>query len=375
MTSPRRRGALLAGGLLAASTVAGALHYRHRPAPTPPATVTPASTCTGAVGLVGPVRADEPTDVVALGRRLFEDRRLSADGSVSCATCHRPERAFTDGRARAVGIAGRVGRRNSPQLFNLADAGVFGWDGRAPVLDDAIRAALTNPAEMGMTDDGLSGALRAEAPEFQRILGARLDTVSVSRAIAAYVGTLRTSGSRADRFLYCGDGAALDEAERNGLRLFAGRAHCVRCHVFEHENTTPLGGRLALFTDNRFHNLSVGAGDDPGRAAVTGRSEDTGAFKTPTLRNVAITGPYMHDGSLATLEAVIDFYNDGGGRRAGVDPAVVPLGLDTRERHDLVAFLRALTSADARGLHLPPPSHPTPSSDPGRGGATAASGR
>lgn len=167
------------------------------------------------------------------------------------------------------------------------------------------------------------------------------------RRLTAFISgglLLAAGGTRADRFLYCGELAALDDREQAGLRLFTGRAHCIRCHVFEHAETTPLGGRLALFTDNRFHNIGVGPADDPGRAAVTERAADAGAFKTPTLRNVALTAPYMHDGSLSSLEAVVDFYNRGGGRRPGVDRDVVPLGLDPSDQQALVAFLRALTT-------------------------------
>jgi len=357
----RARTALLFGGLLVAAVAVAGLQYRSQPEARRRPDRNPGAACGRTAGLVDPARADAPAEVVGLGQRLFDDRRLSADGSVSCARCHQRARAFTDGLPAAVGIAGRVGRRNTPQIFNLAYSPLFLWDGRAPTLEDAVRAALTNPAEMGMTDGSVARALGADGAELERVLGAAPGTAAVARAIAAYVASLRAGGSRADRFLYCDDRTALTGPEQEGLRLFTGRAHCVRCHTFEHDETTPLGGRLALFTDNRFHNLGVGRGDDPGRAAVSGRAEDAGAFKTPTLRNVARTAPYMHDGSLPTLAAVVDFYNRGGGHRPGVDPDIVPLGLDAGQRDALVAFLDALTSPD--------PDPPRPPA------ATAASGR
>jgi cytochrome c peroxidase len=359
----RRLTALISGGLVLAAGAVTALEYRRQPAVRSEQvkTPSPAVACAGRAGLVSPARADAAPAVVALGRRLFDDRRLSADGTVSCASCHQQARAFTDDKPRAVGVGGQVGRRNTPQIFNLAYSSVFGWDGRAPTLEEAIRAALVNPAEMGMTDESVARALAADAGELGRLVGRGPDTTTVAQAIGAYVTSLRAGGSRADRYLYCADRSALHGREEAGLRLFTGRAHCIRCHGFEHEGTTPLGGRLALFTDNRFHNIGAGTPEDRGRGAVTGRAEDAGAFKTPTLRNVALTAPYMHDGSLSTLEAVVEFYNRGGGGRPGVDRDVVPLGLDPEARQALVAFLRALTSDGGPAL--------TPA------GATAAAGR
>src|SRR5436190_14542476 len=145
--------ALVGGGLLAASLVAGALQYGHQPAARRSAGGSRTEGCPRTAGLVSPARPEAPAAVAALGERLFDDRQLSADGTVSCATCHQRARAFTDGRPRAVGIGGRIGWRNTPQIFNLADGPLFLWDGRAPTLEDAVRGALTHPAAMGMTDD------------------------------------------------------------------------------------------------------------------------------------------------------------------------------------------------------------------------------
>lgn len=284
-----------------------------------------------------------------LGRELFDDRRLSSDGTVSCATCHQASLAFTDGKATAVGAGGMVGDRNSPQIFNLAGASPLLWDGRAASLDEVVKLALTNPREMGMTGPGVAAALAPERGRFQRVLGRPPDLDSVGEAVAAYLLTFRSGGSRVDRYLYCGDGSALTSADRRGLELCAGRANCVRCHVFEHESVHPFGGRRALFTDHRFHNIGAGRGADPGRAGVTGRPEDHGAFKTPTLRNVALTAPYMHDGSLSTLAEVVEFYDRGGVPNANLDRNIVPLGLDDADKQAIVAYLRALTGEEMEG--------------------------
>ncbi len=301
----------------------------------------------GIPGLIAWTEGESRADVAALGRRLFFDRRLSVDGTVSCATCHVPERAFSDGRSRAVGAGGRVGRRNSPTLYNVAYLPAFLWDGRAASLEQQVMIALTHPDEMRMTEELLEWRLRDERGAFMSRLGAPPSMRTVARALAAFERTLLAGNTPVDRFLYCGSDGALDARERRGLEVFSGDGNCVRCHTFAHETVHPFGGRMALFTDNRFHNIGAGRLQDPGRAAVTGQSKDWGAFKTPTLRNVALTAPYMHDGSLATLEEVVDFYDKGGGRNARLDPRIRPLRLSATDRDALVAFLRALTSPGA----------------------------
>jgi cytochrome c peroxidase len=257
----------------------------------------------------------------------------------------------------AVGIGGAAGVRNTPTIFNLAfvpDSSAspgFLWDGRAASVVAAIALALENPREMGLRPERVPEVLAGDARRFREATGGPPTFDSVAGAVTAYVLTLTAANSPVDRYLYCDEPSALTAAERRGLELFAGRANCVRCHVFEHEMVHPLGGRRALFTDRRFHNVGAGRGGDRGRGVVTGQSGDDGSFKTPTLRNVALTAPYMHDGSLATLEDVVDFYNKGGGGGPRLDRNIVPLHLGTDEKSALVAFLRALTTEEFR----PPP--------------------
>ena len=318
-------------------------------------------------GLVGVMPPASPA-LVSLGRDLFDDPRLSADGSVSCASCHRRALAFTDGQPVAVGIGGTTGERNTPTIFNLAfrpdspTSPGFLWDGRAASVGDAIQMALTNPKEMGLRPEQVSEALAADAGRFMAATGGPPSLESVVGAVTAFVLTLTAGNSAVDRYLYCDEPSALSPEERRGLELFAGRANCVRCHVFEHAAVHPLGGRRAPFTDGRFHNIGAGRDDDRGRGSVTGQPDDDGAFRTPTLRNVARTAPYMHDGSLATLEDVVDFYNRGGGGGPRLDRNIVPLHLDADERRALVAFLRALDTEEFR----PTPWHDVATARPAR---------
>lgn len=294
------------------------------------------------VGLVAAPAVDP--DLAAVGEELFDDPRLSATGDVSCASCHDKARAFTDGLPVAEGIA--VGRRNTPTIVNLAFSRNFTWDGHADTLEGAIRGALVNPAEMGLTEEALVASLDADLAVLRaRFPDAEIDLDFVAAALAEHVRTLAAGDSAVDRFLYCGDDTALTAQERRGWEVFSRGANCVECHTVQHDSVG-LGGGLALFTDGRFHNIGAGRSQDAGRAEVTGSAADTGAFKTPTLRNVSRTGPYMHDGSLATLEEVVDFYDDGGGNVPGRDRLVIPLSLTQAEKDDLVAFLRSLDSPE-----------------------------
>lgn len=280
---------------------------------------------------------------VTLGRRLFFDPVLSRDSSIACASCHRPEHAFADGRRVAVGVGGREGRRNPPTLVNRGYGRVFSWDGRNPNLESQVLQALRDPAEMDVHPDLAAGRL-ARYPEYARAfreaLGAVPSGEAIARAVAEYVRSVRAGDSPFDRFA-AGDSGALSPLERRGLRLFQGRARCDRCHSG------------ALLSDEQFHNTGVawldGAFGDSGRFSVTGRAGDRGAFKTPTLREVAATAPYMHDGSLATLEAVVDFYDRGGNPNPHLDERIRPLQLSAADREALVAFLRALSGTIREG--------------------------
>jgi cytochrome c peroxidase len=269
---------------------------------------------------------------LALGRRLFAEERLSADGRTSCASCHQRERAFTDGRRLARGVYGRTGRRNVPSILNRAYGTAFAWDGRAATVEDQVRRAIS-----GHTDLGLSAALAAErlshdatyTAAFEAAFAAPVSGEALVKAIATFVRGALSAGSPFDRF-FAGDTAALSPASRRGYTLFSGQARCGRCHAGP------------LFTDEDLHNTGVSWGRDAGRFEVTGLPQDRGRFKTPSLRNVALTAPYMHDGSLNSLEAVVEFYNRGGRRNPNLDPAIRPLHLSSDQRSDLVAFLRAL---------------------------------
>jgi cytochrome c peroxidase len=298
------------------------------------------------VGL-GDLPDSEPdAQVVALGHRLFSDKRLSVDQTIACASCHRPDRALTDGKALPVGVYGRVGVRNSPSVYNVDLVPHLLWDGRGDSLEDQARLALTADHEMGMSEALVKQRLAGEQDAFVTILGEPPALSSVARAIAAYERTLRAANTPVDRFLYCNERDALTPLQQRGLKLFLGDANCIRCHVIAHESVHPFGGQIALFTDNRFHNIGISDPSDPGRAAITGNQDDWGAYKTPSLRNVALTAPYMHDGSKATLREVVEFYNRGGVLNPHLDPSIRPLGLTDEDLDALVEFLGALTSPE-----------------------------
>lgn len=311
------------------------------------------------------------SNVTALGRRLFFDTRFSGNGLISCASCHQPERAFSDARPVAVGIDGRKGTRNTPTLINAVLHDKQFWDGRRPSLEEQVLDPFVNPAEHGLADHArLLGLLRSDEAyrrAFEEAFPVAADPVAlplVAQALAAFIRSLAAGGSAFDRHLYGDEPAALDEPATRGLALFRGRAQCAGCHA--------IGERDAPFTDNRFHNISVGLEriahklpvlatqvartpkegidklviSDPdvaalGRFVITKDPSDIGKFRTPTLRNVALTAPYMHDGSIATLEQAVDnelYYR---GQSLGR-----PLILTPAEKSDLVAFLRALTSEE-----------------------------
>ena len=293
-----------------------------------------------------PVPAANPLtpEKAELGRRLFRDPVLSADRSISCASCHDPERSFTDDRPTAVGVYGRVGPRRVPKLLNRGYGRSFFWDGRIPILEDQVLQPVINSLEMDLE---LSEAVSrlAEDPsypsEFRKTFGREPNQEDLARALASYVRTILSGASPYDRYL-AGDADALDATERMGLELFRGKGNCVTCH---------LGPNL---TDERFHNTGVGYKDgrfeDDGRFLVSGRDNDRGAFKTPTLRNAAETAPYMHDGSIATLEDVIDDYDKGGTPNPYLDREIRKLGLTDAEKAALAAFVRSLTGSVQEGI-------------------------
>ena len=262
-----------------------------------------------------PVPEDNPLTLekIELGRRLFFDRRLSRDSSISCSSCHDPDRAFSDGRAVAVGISERVGRCNAPALINRGYGRLFFWDGRIVTLEEQVLKPIEDPNEMGL-------------PIGQASSRVGLDAATMSRALASFVRSLLSGDSPYDRFV-SGDRAALSTQQELGLQLFRGKANCVACHVGPN------------FTDEALHNTGVAWRD--GNFADHGAGQ--GRFKTPTLREVARTVPYMHDGSIATLEDVVEYYDAGGRANPSLDPEIRRLGLSPVEKRDLVAFLGALS--------------------------------
>ena len=270
-----------------------------------------------------------------LGRRLFFDPVLSADRSVACATCHDPAHGFAGTSPAAVGAHGRTGRRNAPSLLNVAYHTAFFWDGRAATLEEQALQPIADPREMDSSPEEAVRRLRADptyVAQFREAFGEEVGPQTLARALASFERTLVAGNSAVDRFR-AGRVTDLPAAARQGLWLFESRAGCWRCHSG------------AALTDGKFHNTGIGwGGDDLGRMAVTGRDADRGLFKTPTLRNVARTGPYMHDGSVATLAEVVRYYGRGGNANPHLDPAVKPLALSDDDVRHLVAFLEALTS-------------------------------
>jgi cytochrome c peroxidase len=325
---------------------------------------------------------------IELGRELFFDARLSADGTISCSTCHDPNLAFADGRPVAEGIAGRLGTRNTPTLLNAMFNPAHFWDGRTDTLEQQAAEPLINPLEMGNGSHGeVIDRLRAIAgyrAAFLSVFGGDITIERVSQAIAAYERTLVSGDSPFDRFVF-GDPYAISEAAKRGFALFYGKARCARCHTFPGapppvDAAYPEGGVIvgwpALFTDFAYHNTGVAAlhpnfdrlarqaaaaaqtdraktridklsreagGQELGRMLVSYQLFDVGAFRTPSLRNVASTAPYFHNGSAKTLADVVKFYDAGGKHNINIDGELRALGLTEDERSDLVSFLECLT--------------------------------
>ncbi|HKY31243.1 MAG TPA: cytochrome c peroxidase [Candidatus Polarisedimenticolia bacterium] len=279
---------------------------------------------------------------VRLGRWLFYDKRLSVDGSVSCASCHRPENAFSEPTPHSTGVGGKTGSRKAPTFINGAWPfyPVYFWDGRAASLPDQAKGPMINPVEMAASHDGIVTTvkgLQGYRDSFRQVWGDEtVDIDRVAEAIAAYEATRMSGDSPWDRWK-AGDQAAVPERVKKGDQLFFGKADCAQCHVGWN------------FTDSRFYNLGIGwdaassSFPDPGRSKVSGDQKETGAFKTPTLRDVALHPPYMHDGSLATLRDVVEHYNKGGTPNPWLNERVRPLNLTAEEVDAVVAFMEALT--------------------------------
>jgi cytochrome c peroxidase len=321
---------------------------------------------------------------IKLGDKLFHDARFSADGKVSCSTCHDKAKGFTDNLPVSIGFNSLTGTRNAPTIINSAYMTTLFWDGREPDLEGQSKGPFINPVEGGLANHEILVEMVRKDQEyvkaFKDVFGVEAADISidhVSKAIASFERTVVAGNSPFDRYLYGGEKDAMNATQIRGFNIYLGKGRCVSCHTIEQTQAT--------FTDNRFHNIGVGfkaiqgkevataaallkkkrAGADLditvlteaniselGRFVVTENLTEVGAFKTPTLRNIEITQPYMHDGSLANLEDVVDFYNNGG-RVEETDPVsgflsggIRPLDLSAEEKSDLGAFLKALTSPE-----------------------------
>lgn len=298
--------------------------------------LTTAAAASSTLAPLPPGLPSNPTtpEKVALGRALFFDPILSRDRTVSCASCHDPARAFTAPQAVSPGVQGRLGRRNAMTLVNVGDRRALTWAGASPNLEVQAMIPLQDHAELDMTPDLLRERLTADpvyAAQFRAAFGEAPTVQRLVQALAAFQRTLTSRGSPFDRY-QAGDASALSAAQVRGLDLFFDKAECFHCHT----------GRD--FTDGLAHNNAMRVfNPDLGLADRTEQEGDVGRFVTPTLRNVALTGPYLHDGSRATLREVLETYNDGGEPNPNADPLIHPLGLTDAELDDLEAFLHALT--------------------------------
>lgn len=332
-----------------------------------------------------PIPAGNPQtpEKIALGDKLFHDQRFSSTGEVSCATCHDAKKAFTDSPLKvSEGIEKLTGTRNAPTVINSAYFTTLFWDGRSPDLEDQSIHPFVNPVEMGLANHEPILAIVRNDPEyaaaFQQVFGKsgeQITLTEVIQAIAAFERTIVAGDTPFDRWYFAGDGRGMSDAAKRGFEVFIGQGRCVSCHVIEQTQ--------ALFTDNRFHNIGVGINNiqqdvpelagaflkakaegmdvdiavltdsktsELGRFAISEQFDDMGAFKTSTLRNIAVTAPYMHDGSLATLRDVVVHYNNGGFSKEGeqvnafLSGGIRPLNLSEQQIDDLVAFMETLTS-------------------------------
>lgn len=318
-----------------------------------------------------PVTAEK----VELGRRLFFDARLSADGAVSCATCHDPERAFTDGKQVAEGIGGRRGTRNSPTLLNAMFHSDQFWDGRASTLEAQAILPLVDPNEMGNKSYAEIVSRLQAIPEyakgFNEIFGGDVTIERVGKAIASFERTLVSANSPFDRFME-GDLKALNPAAQRGLSIFRSRGRCAVCHsvnpsfpfftdqiyrntgvaanhqAFNSLTSQAMGGTSSSAKERIAQVSALDGSSSLGRYLVTGNTLDLGAFRTPSLRNVELTAPYFHDGSAETLFDVVRFYVRGGNDNPTKTWELVPVELTDEDINDLVEFLKSLTSDNAR---------------------------
>ncbi len=320
-----------------------------------------------------PKNNPQTAEKIALGRAFFLDSRFSADGSISCASCHHFNKAMTDGLVTAKGINQKKGLRNAPTLVNAAFFETLFVDGRATSLEDQALDPFLNPIEHGLKNNQQILNVVLKDKNYSKTLEKIFDipqkkiTVQhIAKVIASYERTLIAGNSAFDQYFFGRDRTQLSASSARGLRVFRRKGNCANCHEISWNN--------AFFSDNRFYNIGIGyskiqslidgivqligKGEKPnlfpltetqrfelGRYNVTKVLADIGKFKTPTLRNIALTAPYMHDGSIKTLAEVVEYYDKGGNRNQFIDAAMYPLHLTKKEKSDLVAFMQSLSSA------------------------------
>ncbi|MFK7777213.1 MAG: cytochrome c peroxidase [Gimesia sp.] len=270
---------------------------------------------------------------ITLGKQLFFDKRLSRDNSISCASCHAPDKGYSNADRFATGFKGQKGGRSSPTVINAAYNRFHFWDGRAGSLEDQALGPIANPIEMNLTiKEALVrlNAIPGYKKQFQKVFGSDATADNLAKAIATYERTILSGDAPYDRF-QAGDKKALSESAQRGMKLFFGKASCSACHAGPN------------FTDNAFHNIGVGMKakkPDVGRKAISKLGGDFGSFKTPGLRDIARSAPYMHDGSQKTLKEVVDHYNKGGIPNEFLDEEIFELKLTPQEVNDLVTFMK-----------------------------------
>lgn len=292
---------------------------------------------------------DNPFSVakLELGKYLYFDKRLSADGTVSCGTCHEPKYAYTDGSAVSEGIRGQKGNRSAPTVINRAFSLAQFWDGRATSLEDQAKGPIANPIEMGNTHEAATAAInkiQGYHPLFAKAFGSdEIDIDRIAMAIATFERTILSGDAPYDRYKK-GDKKALSAEQVRGMSVFFDKAKCDRCH----ENSN--------FTLNAYANIGIGMDKpdpDVGRYVITKDPRDWGVFKIPTLREIEHTAPYMHDGSLKTLREVVDYYDKGGNPNKNLDANIRKLNLTEQEKEDLVAFLKSLSGEGWQNIQPP----------------------
>ncbi len=296
-----------------------------------------------------PIPKDNPqsAEKIELGKQLFFDKRLSGDNSVACATCHDPNKGWSNSDKTAEGVGGQRGGRSAPTVLNAAYQTFQFWDGRAKTLEQQALGPIANPIEMNLPIEQAVekiGSIKGYQDQFQQVFGEPVTAENIGKAIAAFERTALSGDAPFDR-VRAGDESALSIQAWEGMQLFFGKANCSSCHSGPN------------FTDNGFHNIGVSFTQeqpDLGRLAVSNVEGDKGSFKTPTLRDIAKTGPYMHDGSLATLEEVVDYYDKGGTPNEYLDEELFPLKLTAEQKAALVAFLKeGLTSKQYPNVEPP----------------------